>query len=1322
MTANTSFDTTNNGGLASGANITFGKTLNGSANNGQSVTLNAGTAGVVSVAGSIGNANTLSTLTLTQSNGATFSGPVATGTSVVLTSTADGQVIRFAGNLTTPTLTTTNRAYALEILGTTTTITNATNFLNTGALTLGDAVGDTLNFTGGLTATSASVVNLAGTFNTNNSPILLGSGTTPVQLNANVTMGTGTGNVTFGGLLNGNQELVVNSAGITSFNALVGSVTPLARITTDALGTVQINAASVATSGTQTYNDAMTLLSNTVLSSTGAGALGNISFNNTITGDKTLTVNTAGTTLFDKAVSIGQLTTDLAGFVQVNAPTIATTGTQTYNDAMTLLSNTVLSSTGAGAAGNISFNNTITGDKTLTVNTAGTTLFDKAVSIAQLTTDLAGFVQVNAPTIATTGTQTFNDPMTLLSNTVLSSTGAGPAGNISFNNTITGDKTLDVNTAGTTLFDKAVSIGQLTTDLAGAVQVNAPTIATTGTQTYNDAMTLLSNTVLSSTGAAAAGNITFNSTVDGAKTLAVNTAGNTTFNGRVGNTTALMSLTTDAAGTTNVNGLSVKTIAAQTYNDDVVVGANAVFSSVGDAVAVPAVPAGNIVFSKTLTGAFNVDVNTAANTLFNDNVNIAQLTTDAPGTVQINAATVTTSGTQTYNDAMTLLSNTVLSSTGAGPAGNITFNRTVEGAKTLTVNTAGNTLFNDNVNIAQLTTDAPGTVQINAATVTTSGTQTYNDALTLLNHTVLSSTGVAAAGNISFNSTIGGAKTLAVNTAGNTLFNDNVNIAQLTTDAPGTVQINAATVTTSGTQTFNDALTLLNNTTLASTGVGAAGNISFNKTIDGAKTLAINTAGTILFNDQVGSVTPLTSISTGAQGSILFQGAVGAAPIHVKTVTGQTFNNPIVLGVDVIFESLGQLLPAPLAQGDITFNGAINGGFNLTVNTAGVTNLNGPLGAVTTLASVTTDAGGRVQFGGTGTVTTLSGDNFTGTYVRTTGAQTYNDTVTLVAHTMLESSNAGNLTFGSTVDGGFDLKLNTAGVTALNAPVGFTAPLMSITTDAQGTTQLNAGTVKTVAAQTFNDPVTLIKDTTLTSTTLGDVTFNNTLDGGFALTVNTGGKTVFNNQVGAATALTSITTDAAGSAQFQDTGPVAAGATPLVTIKTTGAQTYNDQALLASDTTFVSGADLVFNNTIDGAFNLTINTAGQTQFNNQIGATARLKTITTDAPGSVRFKDSVGTTVGGVTTYAIKIYTTGAQAFNDKVILENDATFDTTKDVATGANITFGDTVNGVADGVQSLTLNSGTAGLVSVVGAMGDVRALKTFTLTNSGGQALPQ
>jgi len=83
VTANTTFDTTNNGALAAGANITFAKTLNGAANNAQAVTLNAGTNGVVLVSGAVGNTTPLSTLTLTNSNGATFAAPVTVGSSVI---------------------------------------------------------------------------------------------------------------------------------------------------------------------------------------------------------------------------------------------------------------------------------------------------------------------------------------------------------------------------------------------------------------------------------------------------------------------------------------------------------------------------------------------------------------------------------------------------------------------------------------------------------------------------------------------------------------------------------------------------------------------------------------------------------------------------------------------------------------------------------------------------------------------------------------------------------------------------------------------------------------------------------------------------------------------------------------------------------------------------------------------------------------------------------------------------------------------------------------------------------------------------------------
>ena len=113
----------------------------------------------------------------------------------------------------------------------------------------------------------------------------------------------------------------------------------------------------------------------------------------------------------------------------------------------------------------------------------------------------------------------------------------------------------------------------------------ALSVTTSGVQTYNDPVVLTANTVLASSGIGSAGDITFartiNSGTGGPFTLAVNTAGTTAFNGAVGNAAALASLTTDAPGTTDLNGLSVATTGVQTYNDPVVLTANTVLASAG---------------------------------------------------------------------------------------------------------------------------------------------------------------------------------------------------------------------------------------------------------------------------------------------------------------------------------------------------------------------------------------------------------------------------------------------------------------------------------------------------------------------------------------------------------------------------------------------------------------------------------------------------------------------------------------------------------------------------------------------------------------------
>jgi hypothetical protein len=82
---------------------------------------------------------------------------------------------------------------------------------------------------------------------------------------------------------------------------------------------------------------------------------------------------------------------------------------------------------------------------------------------------------------------------------------------------------------------------------------------------------------------------------------------------------------------------------------------------------------------------------------------------------------------------------------------------------------------------------------------------------------------------------------------------------------------------------------------------------------------------------------------------------------------------------------------------------------------------------------------------------------------------------------MFESTGSGNLTLTSTVDGGFDLWLNTAGVTSFSGKVGATTPVKSVTTDAAGSTQLNGVEIFTTGAQTYEDPITVSATSTLSA-------------------------------------------------------------------------------------------------------------------------------------------------------------------------------------------------------------------------------------------------
>ena len=244
------------------------------------------------------------------------------------------------------------------------------------------------------------------------------------------------------------------------------------------------------------------------------------------------------------------------------------------------------------------------------------------------------------------------------------------------------------------------------------------------------------------------------------------------------------------------------------------------------------------------------------------------------------------------------------------------------------------------------------------------------------------------------------------------------------------------------------------------------------------------------------------------------------------------------------------------------------------------------------LTSLTTDADGTTRIDG-GPITT-------------TGNQIYNDAVTLGADATLSGN---NITFASTVDGAQALTVNTSGsgTTTFSAPVGGTTALASLTTNADGSTHLNGGVVSTSGDQTYHDAVALGADTTVNG---NDLTFGQTVDGAFALTVNSNGAgvTTFTGPVGGGTALTSLTTNADGRTRING------GA-----VNTTGAQSYGDAVTLGADTT-LGGGSVSFGSTLDSdstVRDLTINSPGAIVFGGPVGGISHLKDLTSNGTTTI---------------------------------------------------------------------------------------------------------
>jgi hypothetical protein len=248
---------------------------------------------------------------------------------------------------------------------------------------------------------------------------------------------------------------------------------------------------------------------------------------------------------------------------------------------------------------------------------------------------------VDADTITTTGSQSYDGNVTLNGTTVLNSLTGGA---VTFANRVNGaaaaTQALTVNTAGATTFGGTVGVGNddlfgtgddfslasVLTDAPGSVVFTGEFVSTSGDQTYLEAARIDTSALGITTTTFNGNNITFDQTLDatsaGVENLVVNStgAGLTTFGSAavdgtdddVGRITALGTITTNADGTTVFNSSLVNSFGDQTYNDNTVISFSgtgndtttltAVGTGIANVTVGTAPPAGTLVNANTLMG------------------------------------------------------------------------------------------------------------------------------------------------------------------------------------------------------------------------------------------------------------------------------------------------------------------------------------------------------------------------------------------------------------------------------------------------------------------------------------------------------------------------------------------------------------------------------------------------------------------------------------------------------------------------------------------------------------------------------------------------
>ncbi len=698
----------------------------------------------------------------------------------------------------------------------------------------------------------------------------------------------------------------------------------------------------------------------------------------------------------------------------------------------------------------------------------------------------------------------------------------------------------------------------------------------------------------------------------------------------------------------------------------------------------------------------------------------------APGGITLNGAVGNSAGPATgqidFNSPVLMGNDTTITTSNAA----INFASTIDGGGVLSLNSGSgiitiNGAVGGSAMLGSLLTTGTGGTVINGGGIETAFDQVYGGDVTIgnvaaslrsilgavtfsgkttLNEALTVNTN--SSGDITFNGAVDGANALVVNTNGTAYFNAAIGgvtpLSSLVANQ-GSTTINGGAVTTTGSQNYFQVF-------IGADAVLKGTNISFDSTLDSVSAttwdLTITDSGMTTLNSNSGAGDPLRNLTFNGGGSTLLRS-------NIITTGAQTYGN------ELLIDPFNTTTLTSTGAGDITFNSHINSYSalrSLTVNTAGATIFNADVGRNNELYNLTTDAAGT-------TVINTS-------LLRTNQAQTFNDAVTLGAPDVTLHSDNSGLTFKKTIDGASNLVVEGPGVLGLsfNGAIGGTTALNSLSVSGRdislrsvrtqgtqtyasatnGATTMNGNlTVLNNAAVSFSGKAVLGADVTIAPGG-GDITVNNALNGAHNLNLDTTGTITLAQTVGQTTPLTSLTTKAGSTTIIRSSK-----------ITTTGSQNYNG-AVNVNNTTLLTGTNVTFAGTLDGAYALSVNDSGTTTFGGMVGGYIPLASITSYAAGGTVIAGGSIRTTGNqdfisdvtVSGLAALLETAGSNVrFFSTLTLAKDLT------VTTGVgNVTF----DGTVDGASNLVVNS--SGLTAFSSAVGGTTPLASLTTdAGSGG-----